>query len=380
MSFINIFVKELKQFVRNKRVLLMMMLFPIVLITILGNALKNMMGDNGNSTIFNNVKILYYVNEDSKYKNLLDEFISYGEKNLKVTFTKADNIEDGKKSVSQGYDGFIVSEKDSDTVYFYKNQIYSLGGTFVEKALSSFVERYNIVYEIYKVNPMGAATIQNEKTEEYTKITSITPDRVPNSIDYYSVAELTLIIMYLSVTMMNAVRSERISKTEDRILATPASKWILILGKVAAGVVIGIMQCIVVYLFSKYVLNAYWGNNLINILLILLSFIFVNVMLGTTFALIFKDIRVADGILNVVIVVFVALGGGYTPLETLQSSELMSKVIKISPVYWTNISIFQNAFGNGSSPDMMTTIFMNIIIALMLMSATVFLLNRRGRG
>lgn len=379
MSFINIFVKELKQFVRNKRVLLMMMIFPIILITILGNALKNVMGDSETVSVFKNVKILYYCDDDSKYKNLVDEYITFGQENLKISFEKIDNIEEGKQKVSDSYNGLIVSESDKDTIYYYKNQIDSLGGSYVEKTLNSFVERYNLIVEIYKVNPMGITKVSNDKSEEYTKLSSITPNRVPNSIDYYSVAELTMIIMYLTTTMLFAVKKEKIDKTEDRILITPVSNSALILAKVLSGVVIGVVQCIIVYLFSKFVLNAYWGDNLFNVFLILLSFIFMNVMIGTGCALIFKDSRGAESLISLLIYVFVALGGGYFPIEAFQSSEVMMKVVKVSPVYWANTSIFENVFGNGNNASMFNSICISLSIAFVFMAITVFSLRRRGR-
>lgn len=379
MSFINIFVKELKQFVRNKRVLFMMLIFPILLITILGNALKNVMGDSETVSVFKNVKILYYYDDDSKYKELIDGFVTYGEDNLKITFEKIDNVEDGKTKVADSYNGFIVSEGDKDTIYFYKNQLDNIGAGYVEKTLNSFVERYNLIVEIYKVNPMGMAQVSNDKSEEYTNLSSINPNRVPSSIDYYSVAELTMIIMYLTTTMLFAVKRERIDKTEDRILITPVSTSTLILAKVLSGVVIGVVQCIIVYLFSRFVLDAYWGDNLLKVFGILIAFIFMNVMIGTGFAFMFKDSRAAESIINILIYVLVALGGGYFPIESFQNNELMSEVIKISPVYWANTSIFENVFGAGNSASMFNSIFISLAVAFVFMAVTVVSLRRRGR-
>ncbi|MHC1684626.1 MAG: ABC transporter permease [Clostridiaceae bacterium] len=379
MSFINIFVKELKQFARNKRVLFMMLIFPILLITILGNALKNVMGDNETVSVFKNVKILYYYDDDSKYKELIDEFVTYGKDNLKITFEKIDNVEDGKTKVADSYNGFIVSEGDKDTIYFYKNQLDNIGAGYVEKTLNSFVERYNLIVEIYKVNPMGMAQVSNDKSEEYTNLSSINPNRVPSSIDYYSVAELTMIIMYLTTTMLFAVKRERIDKTEDRILITPVSTSTLILAKVLSGVVIGVAQCIIVYLFSRFVLDAYWGDNLLKVFGILIAFIFMNVMIGTGFAFMFKDSRAAEAIINILIYVLVALGGGYFPIESFQNNDLMSDVVKISPVYWANTSIFENVFGTGNSASMFNSILISLAVAFIFMAVTVVSLRRRGR-
>lgn len=378
MSFINILIKELKQFVRSKKVLFMMLLFPILLITILGNALKNVMGDGG-ASVFNDVKVLYYCDDNSKYKELVDEFVTYGKDNLKITFEKIDNIEEGKEKVSDSYNGLIVCESGKDTIYYYRNQLDTLGGSYVEKTLNSFVERYNLIVEIYKVNPMGIIKVSNDKNEKYTELSSIIPDRVASSIDYYSVAELTMIIMYLSTTMLFAVKRERIDKTEDRILITPVSKSTLILAKVLSGVIIGIVQCIIVYLFSKYVLGAYWGENLFKVFLILISFIFMNVMIGTGIAIMFRDSRAAESLINVLIYVLVALGGGYFPLDSYQNSEFMLKVIKISPVYWANTSIFENVFGRGNSASMFNSIIISLAVAFIFMSVTIVSLRRRGR-
>lgn len=379
MGFINIFIKELKQFVRNKRALVMMLIFPVILIVILGNALRSVMGDDASKTVFSDVKILYYCDDDSKYKELVDNFITFGKDDLKITFEKVDNIAEGKQKVADSYNGLIVCESGTDIIYYYKNQRDSAGGSYVEKALNTFVERYNLIVEVYKINPMGIANISNEKNEEFTKLSSITPDRVPNSIDYYSVAELTMIIMYLTTAMILVVKKERIDKTEDRILIAPVSNSTVILAKVLSGVVIGIIQCIIVYFFSKYVLHAYWGDNLVNVFLILLSFIFMNVMIGTGVALMFKDSRGAEAILTLFIYVFVTLGGGYMPLETFENSEVMMKVIKISPVYWANTSIFENIFGSGNNASMFNSILINLSVAFIFMAVTVFFLRRRGR-
>ena len=98
--------------------------------------------------------------------------------------------------------------------------------------------------------------------KEFYQITTIDGKRKPNSTDYYSVTVLTMIIMYSSITGLSSIRKEKNLKTGNRILCSPAKKHEILIGKVMGCIVVTVIQALTVLLFSKLVLNAYWGTNI----------------------------------------------------------------------------------------------------------------------
>lgn len=135
---------------------------------------------------------------------------------------------------------------------------------------------------------------------------------------------------------------------------------------------------LVVILFSKYVLNAYWGEHIWVVLLVLISEVLMTISLGAGTAFALKNEGAAMGILNTFIPVMVLLGGGYVPLEVMaQGGSFLYKLSDISPLKWINQSIFRVIYDNDFSL-VPTAIMINLAVAAVFIMASSLLYKKEA--
>lgn len=347
MNIINIMIKEIKQNIRDRKAMIMMILFPIVIITILGTALSDMFAGRN---VFKDTRVLYTVtgnNEEAKaFKSLIDK-----SKDLDITFIKAKDKNEGINSVKSNKkaSAYINIDEKSNSIKLYKNDRFNFNASYVESILNTFIGKYNLAFEIAKVNPSALKSLNDNSKPNFTNVVSLTVQKKQKAIDYYAVTMLTLIIMYGAMSSSSSVINERTMKTGTRILTTPAKKTEVLFGRVLGNFLITVAQVSVVFLFSRYVLKTNWGDatNIPGILAVLFSEVFMAVSLGIGVAFIVKS-EYVNSVISSIIPVIVLLGGCYFPLEQF-NSKLLNVLSNISPLKWINDAIFQAIYNNNLS-------------------------------
>lgn len=360
MNILQIVIKEIKQNVRDKKAMSMMILFPIVLILVLGSALK---GNFSTTSIGDTTKVLYKIESTSEAaKNFKENIIDQG-KSFHMQFTKTNDIEAAKEQIKGygKYDSLIVM-KDDNNIQIYKNSRYNLMSGLTESIINTYVQRYNTIVEIAKVNPMKLREVLANTNSNYTSIKSINKTRTPSSVDYYSVTMLTLIVMYATNTSLSGIVSEKNNKTRDRVLSAPIKRYEFLAGKTLGFACITALQVAILILFTKYALNSYWGNNIGPVLLVLISQIIMVVGIGTGFGFIFKNENSANAILSFSIPAVEFLGGGYFPVDAIDS-KVFQLITNLSPVKWTNNAIFGVIYNNDIS-KVLPAVVINLSIAV----------------
>jgi ABC-2 type transport system permease protein len=345
MNIIFIIIKEVKHSFRDKKSMGMMILFPIVLILVLGAALKTSFDT---SIDIGTPKILYSIEGTGIVSdNFKTSFIQKG-KEFKIEFIKIDDINSAKKKlISKQCDAIIVLKADNK-IEFYKSDVESLKAGMAESILSIYVQQFNVISDIIKVNPRVINSILNDNNADYSIITSVNKVAKPSSFDYYTIAEIALIIMYAAMTGLFGIASEKNSKTRNRVLTSPVRKHQFLIGKTTGGVIGTMLQIAIVVLFSKYMLKANWGSDIFTVLLIFGSEIVMAISLGVGLGFIFKNENVANGILNLFIIVMVYLGGSYGPVDGM-GGKTFQAITFLSPVRWVNRSIMDVIYNNNYS-------------------------------
>lgn len=361
MNIFKIIFKEIKQDLRNKKGMVLMILFPMVLILILGAAFSNVFSTDKKTGTIN---ILYAIEGKDQTRDSFNEFMKSVSKDMDITFKKQDNIEKGKQSIvsNKMYDCFVVINKENN-VEVYKNDTYNnVSANVFVAALQQYVQTCNTVTQINKVNPAAVNQAISKKSSDNVKIQSLEEARKPNALDYYSITMLTLIIMYASNTGLYSIISENEGKTKNRLLSAPLNKYQLLVGKTLGVTIVTILQVLIVIVFSKYLLKAYWGENILIVFAIILSQIIMTVSLGVGLAFITKKSSVASGLLGVLIPIFVFLGGGYFPLDFIDN-KIFKLICNLSPLKWTNDAIFKIIYSKNFSL-VPSAIMINLIIAI----------------
>lgn len=371
MKILNIVIKEIKHNFRNKRVLAIMILFPIVLIVILGTAFSKVMS---NDVQLGEIKVLYTVQGEGNVGKAFED-LQKGLKEYNVSFKETEDIKKAKESVQDSnYSCYLLVNEDSKEIKIYKNDRYYLDASFVEGILNTFVQRYNVINEIQEKNPRVIGEILKGSNKGFVKIEALNEKKEPRAVDYYGVTMTTLIVLYSAMTGAYAMKSEKNRKTEGRMMVAPIGKKEIFIGKILGALVVAILQIFIVIIFSKYVVGVNWGDNIVILLLVIGSEIIMAVSLGIGVSFLTKTESAMNGILNSIIPVMVFLGGGYVPLEQF-NSEILNTISNFSPVRWVNSSILNIVFRNNYE-KVLPTIAINITAAVILLVTASMLFRR----
>lgn len=370
MNILSIIIKEIKQNLKDKKAMSLMVLFPIVIISILGMALSTMFqGSNANLK----VNVLYCIQSKSVLSDNFEKNVVNDKNGIDVTYTKTNNVDDAVKKIANGKYSCLVLF-DGNKIKLTKNSKYSnIDASLVETILNVYVKKYNTVLEIAKVNPAALSKISSD-TPNYIEDESLQKNRVPRAVDYYAITMLTLIIMYGGNTSMSAIVTERKSKTQNRIMSAPVKKYQFLVGKIIGCIAVTIVQSAIVILFSKYVLKTYWGTNIWAVFAVILSVILFAITLGAGLTFIIKDNNIASTLLGLIIPIVVFLGGGYFPLDAF-NSKFINILSKVSPLKWSNQAIMNIIYSNDFS-TMGYAILINVIVSIVLIGVSAYIFKK----
>lgn len=369
MILINLIKKEVVYFFRNKYNVATMFIFPIVLILIMGFSLNGLM--NVDKNIFKDQKVYYSVNEDNLDNKFLTIFLSFKEgleNIMKVDFIEIDDETQAKIDVNN-YRGLAYIKIDEDNYNFYRNEKKeNMAQKIFRSTFDQFLERYAVIEKITYENPSGINELIREEINIIVKESGIAKDGI-SSFAYYTFAELVLIILYISQITSVSMYKERFENTLPRLKITRASNFSIITSKVILGIIIGIIQVIIVYLVSNFMLKINWGENLIEIIMVLISLIIFSSILGVAVSLMFKDNKTASSLINVLLIIFGFLGGAYLPISLIKSNVITDILCQITPTYWANISLLSLSSGISNNYPIIS-IIMSLEISVILFAYT----------
>ncbi|WDV46636.1 ABC transporter permease [Clostridiaceae bacterium M8S5] len=343
MKFLSIVKKEMLHNIRDKRAMFLMIIFPILLIVILGAAFSSSFNS---SNIIRDVKVSYKINDEGK---LGDSFIGFTKsisKELDISFEPLDDEEIAKDKLREGlYDSFIILNKNEMKIYVNNLRIYN--ANLIETMMRSFIDKSKLIAQVIQTKPQAIDTVLSTKgyAPVFTENKSIIANNIPSSKDYYSITMFTMIILYSTNIGAFAILSEKIRKTYQRVMSSNIQRITYIMAKVISCFIVTSLQVLIVYLFSKYILGANWGSEPIYILLISASLIFMAVSVGVGLGEGVKNPAIMAAVLNMTIPVFVFLAGGYVPLSIFNSN-ILNKIAELSPLKWTNQAMFNLIYFN----------------------------------
>lgn len=375
MRVLRIIVKEFKQNVRDYKSNALMVLLPIVLITILGAAFSGLFN---NTVSMGDEKVLYKIDvaENVQFAATFENFFKMLNEETGIVFEKAEDVEAAKADTeNHEYSALVYITENPLQINLYKNERAGFVTTMMENSLNTFIKTYDAMTAIAVNNPSALGMVQDHEHKEYVRIRSLDPKRQPGSTDYYAITMLTLIMLYSSLTGFWGIRSEIEQKTAPRVLSSPVHSLELLTGKVIGGISITIVQGLTVLLFSKLVLNAYWGQDMLPVAVLILTYAFMTVSIGVALAFLIRSGDAASGILNTMIPVLVFLGGGYVPLSVMNG--FIVKLTQISPVYWINTALFKIIYERDFS-GMPASIAVNLGVAILsIIISAIF--SKRGK-
>lgn len=307
--------KELRVFFTKKGNLIFMVLMPILLISLFSFALGDYI--KADYKTFENGKALYY--EENAPAEMMDRFSSITDRISASTGVVFEQTGDYKKAQEA-----VESSKVYGVIMITSNGFDYFRSTFNEP------EGGRLVRTLF-VQLSNAAALQTVSIQKVNLNTKQLDSKI-----YYTFSALAFSIMFMGLLVAHSVYDEKELSTIERIRLSKAGIGGMMTSKILTGICCGIGQVIVVFLFSNLILGVDWGNRLpwigfVFILLILFSAVF-----GSVIGMLSKNKAMCQSIVMMFAMLCGYLGGSITPLYLLENMPVLSTIIRLSPLYWTN--------------------------------------------
>jgi ABC-2 type transport system permease protein len=332
--------KEFKQLLRNKKNIILMFLFPIILITTLSAGLKSMMTSTdifGSGDVYS--KVYYTIEGDTKYETGFLAFKQGLEDAVNIKLEETSSLDKVQDEVDK-YDALVHIDVTANGFELYSSKNGEKMRTKIFRSIfESVLNEYAAFDTIGKYNPKAFTNLIENKYDEYVVKKDVAGARDITSSEYYTFAELALIIFYVAGIVGESVYKETQLKTINRIRLSRMNESFLIGAKVISGIIISILQTLLVYVYSTLVLNVNWGENTLKFMSMFLAFGTFASVIGAIVGLVAKNDNTASGVLSVITIVICFLGGCYTPLHLIIGMSPINKLVYLSPIYWINTAI-----------------------------------------
>lgn len=353
---------------RDKKTLVISLLFPIVLVIILGSALKST--DAFSAKDLGKTKICYLNSDNKDMSKSFEEFLK--NKSIKeiITAKNVKSISQGKKLVNnESVYAFIYIDKNyskninddkKGKINIYETKTNTVRNAIVESLVDSYNTGANTVMTASKIAMAREQYISRDNIkEQYLSIDG----KTPGSIDYYAVTMLVLTIMYGALYSVSDLKEMFYKNVGRRIKTTKTNIFQHILGILSADVIFLMLECTVFGLFTKYVYGANWGSNPLKIGLIFLALSCLSTAMGIMVATIFEDDRKASGIVQIIIPILTFISGGYYKMNIVSG-----EILKYVPSYLAQTALFNTIYKDSS------IIANNYIITMFVMAAVMLVI------
>ncbi|MFU1796619.1 ABC transporter permease [Paenibacillus azoreducens] len=371
MNILSIALKEMKQDLRDRRTLVFMLGFPIILMLILGLALTNAFSSDMK---IGDLKVL--LKDSTGGGELSQAFNAFAKEVGKtgVTFEPLQPGMDGRKEVENNrYVDYV--ELTPQGISLYGSSRDPIQSNIVQGMLASFTDKYNAAVAVARIEPAQTEAVLASGGQDYIREMSIAPDRTPNSVDYYALAMTAMVAMWAAMSAGGLIQSEVALGTANRLIIAPISKGEIFTGKILGGMMTNLLCVAAMVLFSKYVFKAYWGNHMGIVAIVLLTLVIFAMSFGLACSYMVKG-RAGRNLISLIVQLMSFFGGAYFPIGNDSGSGLLSFLINLSPIRWANHSLTKVIYSNDVSAAW-PVIWINVGFAVLFLGTSIIVMRRR---
>jgi ABC-type multidrug transport system permease subunit len=234
-----------------------------------------------------------YVNTFTTFRNNIDiTVVSHPDMNYSRQITE---------EIISSFNNIMSSITISKNVYFEKASDY-MSLNEVVAGLEDFVKAIG-------TEPAGVNVV----------ITDINQKNFINSFTYYSIAMMSMFILFSAGYGGKFILNEKIDNTYYRLMATGVDRRMIITGKFFMMFIMAIIQSIVLIVYSKIAFGINWINLQLLLLTMLLSCLAVASIGVFIIALTIRSnsYKTSDAFSNALVQVLALAGGSYLPLQIL---------------------------------------------------------------
>ncbi len=325
----------LKQ-IRDIRILIALIVFPISIIVLLGTAFDNKLTEDFKEK----VKTGYIILDEGQVGKGLEQMLETDEIKKIIRTESYVNEIDAISAMKTGKidNYFVVEENSTKAIMNGKPAAIRLEGRknieLVQTVLNSYISKSNAIAVASGISGDRIKLEDHSGNPNYFERIVPAAAKLPRAIDYYSVLTLLMVVSEGAILGIFIVSKNPESNIQIRLYSLPTSQWTIICGNILGSSMFLFLSCIVTVIFTKFVYGANWDGNIALIGVALLIFSFLCIGMGVMLHLFINSLASAMGLALLLTVVMSNAGGGITPATALQSLNILN------PIYYAKVFIF----------------------------------------
>lgn len=310
--------------------------------------------------------------------------------NLKVTGFVSKTLADLGLSDSIKADSITPGSELNIAIYFAPGTKKSFKVSILSslKQFSSKLETQFLLDHFQRELNQSGATIKSEPLADFVLFTE--QDARENNIKNFelnsvqhNVPAWTIFGMFfIVISLAGSIIKEREEGSYLRILTMPGSYITVLSGKIAAYLLVCLIQCVLMLMVGIYLLpmlglpELVIGSGLIALMLIAVSAGLAATGYGIIVGTLFSTHQQASTFGAVSVIILAALGGIWVPVYVMPESIRM--LSELSPLYW-GLSAFQNIFlGDGTLQSVLPHAF-KLLVFFICTLGIAYLYNKAKR-
>jgi len=143
------------------------------------------------------------------------------------------------------------------------------------------------------------------------------------------------LVTWVQITLLGAAEvlvNERLGGTLRRMLVTPTSRGVVLMGKLLGRLLLGLLQMAILLVGGAVLFGVNWGRDPLAVALVSFAFALAMVSLGILLATVVKTRGQANSVVVGLSMGMAALGGAWYPMEI--TPPLYRQVVQILPSTW----------------------------------------------
>ncbi|MFC5700763.1 ABC transporter permease [Cohnella faecalis] len=360
MNFITLVGFEIRRTLRKPMFLVFQIIFPLLLIFILGSALSNSF--QMKDVALKPVQVAWVQEDSGSLAASVDGFLQAPEVKSIVRITRVADREEAVKQVKAGETEFavIVPAGFSDDVTQGKEANWEwIPGNdrsqnlVAESVFQSFLDHTNgMQAAAIALGPDAATTAApGAQTAEggeasYVHVGKLNAKYEYSSKQYYGASMLIMFLLYAGMGASFSLALEKEGHTLSRLNSTPVSEVTLLLGKVFGNFILTLLQSAVIVGFTTAVLGVDWGSSYLPIAIVCVSLSVLSISLAVIGTALIKNTKSLQMVFQIPIMVMTFLSGGFTPLP---EEGAFGHLREFTVNHWAFQSLLNNMLGSDSS-------------------------------
>jgi ABC-2 type transport system permease protein len=358
MKSLTIAWKDFKIRMKDRKGFVTMILMPLILTAILGAALSSVMSGDGG---FNETKLgLYLADEDpiaeSFRTEVLKELDFVKVKKVQSDAELKDLLHEGKievgLSIPKGW-STDIHQGTLKEITIYSEADSQIKASVIQSIIESFSDRVRtlslstnmVISDLSQTQAVAAGvadfgniandilTDTMEATKGSVEITEESiGERYVSSMQYYAAAMAVMFLLFNATMGAKSILQERSTETLSRLMMSPTSKGSILMGKFYGTLLFALIQMVIFYTATTLFFGVHWGDNILQVMAIGISYSVAVSGLSMTLAAIVSEEKTTDVISGVGIQIFAILGGSMLPIYLFPDS--LQMIASITPNKW----------------------------------------------